>query len=205
MTSDIAILREQFQSIQALRYFCTDVIQYLSELGIPIIYALKIPVNELASPNISCIDLIKYILRQALQIRQKYQTEKSMSLACAPFHGNYSEAEWFQVLEHVLSGINRPVYLLLDLELINRDLIPSQGFSWFSAFRQFFETLSQRQITNCLKVLLITYGSELPFTLSPSEYSEFVLSTVADMTRARRRKPRPHGMSQLRKRFRVRG
>ncbi|KAI0439622.1 hypothetical protein F4803DRAFT_30512 [Xylaria telfairii] len=205
MTSDIAILRGQFQSIQALRYFCTDVIEYLSDLGIPIIYALKIPIDEFASPNISCIDLIKYILRQALQIRQKYQTEKSMSLACAPFHGNYSEAEWFRVLEYVLSGINRPVYLLLDLELINRDLIPSQGFSWFSAFRQFFETLSQRQLTNCLKVLLITHGSELPFTLSPNEYSEFVLSTVADMTRARRRKPRPHGMSQLRKRFKVRG
>ncbi|KAI0543843.1 hypothetical protein F4679DRAFT_567068 [Xylaria curta] len=204
ITSDIAILRGQFQSLQALRYFCTDVIQYLSDLGIPIIYALKISVNELSSPNISCVDLIKYILRQALQIRQRDETEKSMSLACAPFHGNYSETEWFQVLESVLSGINRPVYLVLDLELINRDLIPSEGFSWFLAFRQFFEMLSRRQMPSCLKVLLITYGSELPFTLSPSEYSEFVLSAMADMTRARRRKPRPNGMPILRKKLSTR-
>lgn len=127
-----------------------------------------------------------------------------MSLDCAPFHSNYSEAEWFQVLERVLSEFNKPVYLILDLELANRDLVPPEGFPWLSAFLEFFQRLSERQISTCLKVLLVVYGSELPFTLSQSQYSDFVIPAKVDSARAHQRRPRTSGVTRVQKTFNAR-
>lgn len=185
-----------------MRHFCADVIQYFSGSGTPVIHALKAPQDCWSSPNVSCIDLIKYVVRQALQLRQRRQTEKSISLDCAPFHSNYSEAEWFQVLERVLSEFNKPVYVILDLELVSRDLMPPEGFSWLSAFLDFFQRLSECRISTCLKVLLVVYGPELPFALSQTQYSDFVIPAKVDSAaRARKWKPRTSGATKVHRAF----
>ncbi|KAK7749241.1 hypothetical protein SLS62_008320 [Diatrype stigma] len=202
--SDIAIVKGQFRSRQALRHFCVDVIQQFSDSDTPVIHALKLPQDCLSSPNISCIDLIKYVVRQALQLTQRQQTEVTMSLSCAPFHSNYSEAEWFQVLERVLSEFHhhKPVYLILDLELVNRDLAPSGGFPILTNFLAFFQRLAERQMSSTrLKVLLVVYGSELPFAVSQEQYSDFVIPAKVDSSRARQRMSRGKGAIELRKKF----
>lgn len=200
--SDIVIVKGQFRyRQQALVHFCVDVIQQFSNSETPVIHALKHPQDGLSSPNISCIDLIKYVVRQALQLTQRQQTEGSMSLNCAPFHSNYSEAEWFQVLERVRSEFHTPAYLILDLELVSRDLAPSGGFSWLAAFLEFFRRLAERRMSARLEVLLVTYGSELPFAVPQDQYPKFVIPAKVDSPRARQRKPRANGAIELRKKF----
>ncbi|KAI1125817.1 hypothetical protein F5Y10DRAFT_294315 [Nemania abortiva] len=195
--SDIAIMKGNFQSRQAVRHFCVDIIEYLSGLQIPLIHALRVPQESVSFSNISYIDVLKYIIRQVLQLQQTPQTEKFMSLSCANFHKNHTETEWFQVLELVLSQINGPLYIILDLELVHTDLVPSNTFSWLSAFREFFERLSARSISPCLKVLLITYGPIMPLFLSQREYSEFVITANIDQARRHRRGAHQDGVKRL--------
>ncbi|KAI0117972.1 hypothetical protein GGR51DRAFT_272656 [Nemania sp. FL0031] len=196
-TSAITIVKGNFKSRQAVRHFCVDIIEYLSDLQIPVIHALRLP-QETASPSqVSCIDVLKYIIRQVLQLQKNSQTEKSMSLSCANFYGNHTEIEWFQTLEFVLSQINEPLYIVVDLELVHEDLDPLDTFSWLSAFRGFFQRLSARNISACVKVLLVTYGPRLPLLLSQDEYSEFVITANVDPPRKQRRGARPDGLKRL--------
>jgi hypothetical protein len=147
---------------------------------------MNMPSTDPSSSYISPVDLFKYLIRQALPLRQNTNTEKSMSLSCARFHGNLTEADWFQHLESALADIGRQVYIIIDLELLNRDFGSPVGFPWLSAFLGFFAQMSESRTSHYVKVLLFSYGSELPFTLSSSEYSDFVIHTGVVSTRQRR-------------------
>jgi hypothetical protein len=201
--SDISIIKGNFRSRQALRNFCVEVIEQLRASEVPILLAMNIPQTECSTSNISPIDLLKYLIRQALQFRHSSPTEKSMSLNCAPFHCKLSEAEWFQLLESALADIGRQVYLVVDLELLNRDFGPFDGFPWLSAFLGFFSKLSDRKISHHVKVLLISYGAELPFALSSSEYSEFVIHAKTDVVTAHQRRAGRNGAARHRDQFRL--
>jgi len=201
-TSDVSIIKGSFRSRQAVRNFCVGVIEQIRDAQIPVIWALNIPRIEDQPAEISTIDLLKYITKQAIPLRKKPPTEKSMSLSCAPFHGNLSEADWFQLLESALAEIGRPVYLIIDLELLHRDSAPANGFSWLCAFREFFTQLARRGIDHPVKVLLISYGAGLPFALSSSEQSGFVISTKTDTVTARQRRAGKKGNVKLGDHFR---
>ncbi len=43
-------------------------------------------------------DIIKYLIRQELEYKLNSQTENSMLLSCARFHGSISEDDWFHLL-----------------------------------------------------------------------------------------------------------
>jgi hypothetical protein len=199
--SDISIIKGNFRSRQALRNFCVEAIEQLRASQVPVLLAMNTPQAESPSSNISPIDLLKYLIRQALQLRQSVQTEKSMSLSCATFDGNHSEADWFHLLESALADIGRQVYLIVDLELLNRDFGPPDGFPWLSAFLSFFAQLSDRRNSHNVKVLLISYGAELPFTLSNSEYSSFVIHAKTEAVIARQRRTRNTATIKLRDQF----
>ncbi|PVH76180.1 hypothetical protein DL98DRAFT_641965 [Cadophora sp. DSE1049] len=163
--SDIAIVKGNFRSRHALRNSCVEIIEQLQASQVPVILAMNIPQAESDSSNISPIDLIKYLIRQALSLRQNIQTEKSMSLSCAPFHGDHSEEEWFRLLQSALIDIGRQVYLIVDLELLNREFCPRDGFPWLSAFLDFFAQLSNCKGAPLAKVLL--YHSTQAMLLTP--------------------------------------
>ncbi|KAI0871173.1 hypothetical protein GGS24DRAFT_472605 [Hypoxylon argillaceum] len=127
-----------------------------------------------------------------------------MSLSCANFHGNYTEAEWFQVLELILSHCKGPLYIILDFELVHIDLAPFNSFSWLSAFRDFFQKLSARNTSTCLKVLLVAYGPALPFFLYQDEYSEFVIPASLDSTSRHRHRTQLDDMKRLRRQIKER-
>ncbi|KAI0892763.1 hypothetical protein F4806DRAFT_478076 [Annulohypoxylon nitens] len=203
-SSAIVLVKGTFRSRQPLRDFCFDIIKQLHEAGIHVLLAVKIPLQEPDHPIVTCADILKYLVRQALQITQSIQTESSMSLTCARLHESLTDAQWFQILEAVLCNISGQVYLVIDLELLNRDFGQPQGFSWLQAFLDFFARLSERKASHRVKVLLLSYGSDFPFALSNEDFASFVVRTKANGNSAQQRKERRLGELNSKGRFRVR-
>ncbi|KAI1496447.1 hypothetical protein F5X99DRAFT_72715 [Biscogniauxia marginata] len=194
--SDICIIMGNFQSRFSLRNFCVDVIEQLNSSQVPVLLALRVTQENSPSTAISSVDLLAYLVRQALHVSQSIQTEKSMSLSCARVHSARSEKEWFQNLEAVLSAIGRQIYLVIDLEMLDRDLCSLDSFSWLSSFLDFFTKLNEHCMTTRVKVLLISYGPELPFRLSNNQYSEFVIPAKTEVVTVRQQKARRRLASQ---------
>ena len=185
--STLSIILGNFHARFVMRNICVDVIEQLQEAEVPVLFALKIPQENDAPTNLSSHDLLKYIVRQALQVRQKRESEKSMALRCATFNSASTDSEWFQVLAAVLAEIETCIYIVIDLEMLDRNVESTDGFSWAQAFESFFTKLRNRGLSTKLKVLLVSYGS-LPFQLSPAEHSKFVISAKTRLTTARQRK-----------------
>lgn len=127
-SSAITLVQANFRCRQAIRSFCWDLVQQLRASQIWILFAIKIPLQDTDTALVTCTDVLKYLIRQALQITQSLQTESSMSLTCTRFNSDLGEDELFQVLEAVLSGIPGSVYIFVDLELPSRDLTVPDGF-----------------------------------------------------------------------------
>ncbi|KAK8038644.1 hypothetical protein PG993_007055 [Apiospora rasikravindrae] len=205
-SSAITIVRANFRCRQAIRSFCWDLVQQLRAAKIWILFAIKIPLQDTGSALVTCTDVLKYLIQQALQINQNLQTEGSMSLTCTRFHQGLNEDGLFQVLEAVLSDIPGLVYIFVDLELPSRDLAVPDGFSWLRAFLGFFERLAQRKPAHQVKIMLLSYSSDLPFSLSDEEMANFVLRAKADGQSAQQRRRRKGaGNTKQSGRFRIRG
>lgn len=185
--SALSIILGNFHSRFFMRNLCVDIIDQLRNAHVPVLLAMKGPQENAASTNISSNDLLKYLVRQALHTRNKLQTEKSMAVKCATFHSACTETGWFQLLEAVVADIESHVYIVVDLELLDRNLLPVGGFSWASAFENFFNKLVDRGLSTKVKVLLVSYGS-LPFKLSDADRSNFVIPAKTQLTTARQRK-----------------
>ncbi|ETS84851.1 hypothetical protein PFICI_02876 [Pestalotiopsis fici W106-1] len=204
--SAMILVKGNFHSRQPLRYFCFDIIKQLRDAGIHALLAIKIPVQDPQQAIVTCADILRYLIRQGLQITQNLQTESSMSLTCTRIHGNLAEGQLFQILESILCDVSEQVYLVVDLELLNQDFTHPQGFSWLEAFLGFFERLSARKPTHRVKVMLLNYGSDFPFALSSEDFAKFVLrakagsNVVAQQQAWRSGQPRSRGSFRLRPR-----
>ncbi|KAI3393999.1 hypothetical protein diail_3315 [Diaporthe ilicicola] len=186
--SDISIVKGDFRSRQALRCFSVDVIEQLRQKQIPVLFALGTSQEGAAAKSMSNEDLLKYLIRQVLELRRRAQTEKSMSLNAAAYSGSLSEQDLFSLLRQLLSGLSGSVYFVVDLELLNRDPSSSSGFHWLSAFLGLFKTFTERGVQLTVKVLLVSYSPELPFETSRDDYSGFIIPAKKTTLTARRRK-----------------
>lgn len=191
--SDISIVKGDFRSRHALRCFSVDVIEQLRLQQIPVLFALGTSQEGAASKSMSNEDLLKYLVRQVLDLRRSGQTEKSMSLNASAFSGNLSEQEWFSLLQHLLSGLSGNVYVVVDLDLLNRNFNSPSSFHWLSAFLGLFKSVTERGGQLTIKVLLVSYSSELPFDTTRDEYSGFIVPARKTKLAAQRRKGRAGG------------
>lgn len=191
--SDISVLKGDFRSRHALRCFSVDVIEQLRLKQIPVLFALGTSQEGAAAKSLSNEDLLKYLVRQALDLRRRGQTEKSMSLNAAAFSGNLTEQEWFSLLQHLLSGISGNVYFVVDLELLNRNFSSPSGFDWLSAFLGLFKSIAERGDQLTIKVLLVSYSPELPFETSRDGRSGFIVPARKTKLTAHRRKGKAIG------------
>ncbi|KAI0523917.1 hypothetical protein F5B22DRAFT_592503 [Xylaria bambusicola] len=194
-TSDLLIVRGSPQARFSLRNFCVDVIEQLRSSHLPVLFALKVSqgvTEDTPSISVSWADVLKYLLRQALQETHGKQTEKSMSLSCARVHSARSDLEWFQNLEAALSAFEKQVYIVIDLEILDRNLEESNGFSWLPSFLSLFGKLAERRSTTRIKVLLITYGHEICSPMSSNEQSKFMIQARTDIVTVRQQKLRRH-------------
>lgn len=191
--SDVSIVKGDFRSRHALRCFSVNVIEQLRVKQIPVLFALGTSQEGAAAKSLSNEDLLKYLVRQALDLRRRGQSEKSMSLSAAAFSGNLSEHEWFSLLQHLLSGLSGTVYFVVDLELLSRNFSSPSGFHWLSAFLRLFKSVAGKGAQLAIKVLLVSYSSELPFEASREEYSGFMVPAKKTKLTAQRRKGRVMG------------
>jgi hypothetical protein len=157
-----------------MRNLCVDIIEQLNNAQVPTLLALKMPKSG-SSIQISTIDLLRYLVRQALQTGRDLRTEKPMSLTCATIHQATTEIEWFQVLEAALADIGSHVYIIVDLDVLDKNFCPNDGFSWVHAFQRAFEALHQRGSSTKLKVLLVGCGAP-KHQLSAAEHATYVIS-----------------------------
>lgn len=186
--SDISIVKGDFRSRHALKCFSVDVIEQLRLKQVPAIFALGASQEGAAAKSMSTEDLLKYLVRQLLDLRRTGQTEKSMSLSAAALSGNLSQKEWFSLLEYLLSGLSGNVYFVVDLELLNRSFNSPSGFHWLSAFLGLFKSIAERGGQLTIKVLLVSYSPELPFETSTDEHSGFTITARKTKLAAQRRK-----------------
>ncbi|KAK6840941.1 hypothetical protein PG987_001801 [Apiospora arundinis] len=204
-SSAVTLIRANFRCRQAIRFFCRDIVQQLQAVNIAVLFAMKIPHQDAESGLVTCTDVLRYLIRQALQITQNLQTESSMSLTCARFHANLDEQGLFQMLEAIVSDIPGSLYILVDLELVSRDLNVPDGFPWLRAFLGLFDRLAQRKPTHKVKVMLLSYSTELPFNISTQDVTDFVLRVKSDgRTAKQRRERRCAGNKKQRGGFKIR-
>jgi hypothetical protein len=104
------------------------------------------------------------------------------------------------MLETVLEGVPGTVYVIIELEIVHRDLAGSEGagFSLFAAFAGFFAGLGGggRGLKNRVKVLLVTHSPENPLYASTELSPEVVLPVRAMPTSVRRRAGRGGGQGR---------
>lgn len=149
-------MKGNFATRQVLQDFCVDVIEHLRSSNIPTLWALK----KVATPNneqtqFSIMDLLKYLIVQALKLNESLKTEKTMAWRCAQFQRATSAAELFQLLLVALEGLGRQTYLVIDMETIEESLQSLDGFNIVSAFLQSFNASQSPKIR--LKTIIIRY------------------------------------------------
>ncbi|KAK0639832.1 hypothetical protein B0T16DRAFT_248703 [Cercophora newfieldiana] len=204
--SSVLVVKGNPQSRFALRDFCVDVTSSLNTTKTPYLLALRVPAGGKQGENISTVELLKYLTRQALQLRGSESssktaalpTEKSMALSCAQFHSAVSEREWFQLLEAVMEDITGTVYVIIELEIVHRNFggDPDAGFSLFAAFAEFFMGLERRGLKSRVKVLLVTSSPESPLYAAEELSPEVVLPVKAMPVSVRRRAGRGGGQGR---------
>lgn len=194
--SALSIVSANFQSRFIMRDLCIDIVDQLKEAQIPYLLAMKVPHSDGTATTVSASDLLRYLVKQAINIGKNSQSEKSMALSCAMFNDASTEVEWFRLLEAVLAEIDGMIYIIVDLELLDKDA-DSSDFSWASAFEHFFTSLAMRGLSTKIKVLLVSYGSH-HLQMSASERAQFVVPAKTDIVTARQRKagrgPQPQQM-----------
>lgn len=191
--SDISIVKGDFRSRHALRCFSVNVIEQLRLKQVPVLFALGTSQEGAAARSMSIEDLLKYLVGQVLDLRRSNRTEKSMSLSAAAFSGNLSEQEWFSLLQSLLSGLSGNLYFVVDLELLNREFNSPSGFHWLSAFLGLFRSIAEQGAQLTIKVLMVSYSSDLPFDTSREEYSGFIVPAKKTKLAAQKRKGRSMG------------
>lgn len=201
-TSDISIVKGPFKARQALRYFCVDVIEQLQLNKIPVIWALGTSQKGAAAHSMTNTQVLKYIIQQLLKLCRITQTEKSLSLSTAAFFSDLSYKECFALVESFLLKLSGYIYLVIDLELLQR-LDKDSDFDWLSSFKELFAKLNDPHAGSLpiVKVLLMAYSSQLPFPLSPAEASESLISTQRLVARAKNRKVQTIGPRSRKTRF----
>ncbi|KAL3605321.1 hypothetical protein FPOAC2_00264 [Fusarium poae] len=191
--SRVAIVKGGLRARHASRKFCVNIIQQLQSKNIPVVWALRGPQNDSQDGRASSTDLFKHLILQAFKLSQDHTTESTMSLQCAKFHRANVEQDWLQLLGSALLRARTQIYVVIDLAVIDNNLLPSEGFSWWTAFQGLFAEMVKRAPRLQVKVLLI--GNSMSFGASedstiPSDVVIPVKVTQTPIRRRRKMEPR---------------
>lgn len=181
--SALAILKGNYGSRVAVRDFCVERIEQLRSANSPVLWALRANGDKETSQNVTSIDLLKYLILQALRRNPSFRTEKAMALSYARFRNAATEKEWFQVLETVLVGMGQ-TYIVIDIGVLDSILEPIADFSWLLAFLDFFQGLRDRGMKAVVKVLFFSYGAIIPPYIAQGDPSDFIIPIKIPAVRA---------------------
>ncbi|KAL7957135.1 hypothetical protein V8C34DRAFT_191020 [Trichoderma compactum] len=161
--SSLVIINGTWKARFHLQSFCAKSITILFDAKCPVIWALKaLNVDRTAADQaqVSTIDLLKYIISQAISTNKSIHTDAALVPRLMAHIDARSEEDWINILASVLQGISR-LYIMIDVEVLSPDLVTLTEDFWPTAFLKMFSKLSARNIGTIVKVALISYGSPL--------------------------------------------
>ncbi|KAK6852030.1 hypothetical protein PG995_012155 [Apiospora arundinis] len=184
-TSSLVAVSGAWKTRFHLQSFCTQAVAMLRDAQIPVIWALKTPIRERgATDAVSSIDLIKYLIAQAIAINKSIHTDAALTPCHKSFVGAQTEDDWVRILGSVLQGIPY-LYIILDIEVVSQNLAGPANDFWLAAFGQIFNELSARGSKTLVRVALVGYGAS-PFRGSVGMSYDDCVVTVG---RARQAQP----------------
>ncbi|KAI0017897.1 hypothetical protein F4780DRAFT_795578 [Xylariomycetidae sp. FL0641] len=144
-----------------LQYFSARSVSVLEEASIPVIWALKPnTIKETTADQVSTIDILKYLISQAVSINKTIQTNAALTPCLSAYRGARSEKDWINILASVLDGIPL-LYIVLDMEVLSQSLEMTTKDFWPGALLEMFSGLAARNIKTVVRVALVSYGSPL--------------------------------------------
>lgn len=191
----LIIIRGGFRSRFQVKDVATNLVQLLQEAGLPVIWALKTIDEDPDNPNQPTVmELLKYLVSQALRLPQTHPKESVMSNACAKFKRATTESEWISILASSLAGIPE-VFIVFDVEVLNFANAGLEADFWPSAFNRMFDELASRGCKTRLRVFLVSYGSTVSGVDSVGNISRnwtgTVRAPIESQRRGRRTRARP--------------
>ncbi|TVY33898.1 hypothetical protein LSUB1_G007503, partial [Lachnellula subtilissima] len=160
--SELVILQGTRRLRFEIKDFCSGSITLLRQKQTPVIWALKaIESHETPGNMTSTIDLLKYLISQALGLNRAIHTDAAVTPRLKSYWEAQTESDWFKVLASVLEGIAL-IYIIIDVELLHPSLPAiTEGFNWPASFHSLFAGFIERNIKTILKVALVGYGSPI--------------------------------------------
>ncbi|OPB41405.1 hypothetical protein A0O28_0081240 [Trichoderma guizhouense] len=161
--SSLVIINGTWKTRLDLQSFCAESIAILLDAKCPVIWALKaLNVDKTVADQaqVSTIDLLKYIISQAVSVNKTIHTDAALIPRLMAHIDAKSEKDWINILASVLQGIPR-LYIIIDVEVLGRNLGTLAKDFWPTAFLKMFSELSARNIGTIVKVALVSYGSPL--------------------------------------------
>ena len=159
-----------------LQAFCAQSVAMLRDTEIPVIWALKSIVCEGRTVDaVSSIDLIKYLISQAIAVNKSMHIDASLTPCLNSYIGARTENEWLMILASVLHGIPC-LYIILDVEVLSQSLAgPTKDF-WPSAFLRIFAELSARGSSTVIRAAVVSYGSPMRNNPSGPDYKDCIVT-----------------------------
>ncbi|KAK4061555.1 uncharacterized protein Triagg1_10264 [Trichoderma aggressivum f. europaeum] len=161
--SSLVIINGTWKTRFHLQSFCAKSIAILFDAKCPVIWALKalnIDKTTADQAQVSTIDLLKYIISQAISVNKSIHTDAALVPRLMAHIDAKSENDWINILASVLQGISH-LYIMIDVEVLSQNLGTLTEDFWPTAFLKMFSELSARNIGTVVKVALISYGSPL--------------------------------------------
>lgn len=161
--SSLVIINGTWKTRLDLQNFCAESIAILLDAKCPVIWVLKaLNVDRTATDQaqVSTIDLLKYIISQAILVNKNIHTDAALIPRLMAYLDAKSEDDLMNILASILQGIPR-LYIIIDVEVLGQNLGTLTEDFWPAAFLRMFSELSTRSIGTIVKVVLISYGSPL--------------------------------------------
>jgi hypothetical protein len=186
--SSVAAVTGDLRAQAAMRNFALTVIEDLQSNNVCTLWALQPPGVSAKASGISVVDLLKHLVAQALRFQQERATERDMAHNYAHMRSLATEKEWFQLLGSTLAQTGCQVYIVIDLFILDRRLLPSAGVSWFDEFGQLFAQLRGTVPNFQAKVLLLSGIGALGADAASGPASNMVVPVKVEPMPVRRRK-----------------
>jgi hypothetical protein len=168
--SRLVFVQGSAQAQSTIREFSLCVIDQLREGKVPVLWALTGAQARPATRRASPIDIMKHLIKQAMQLSKQTPMESTMSRICTQFRTLSTEREWVQMLGSVLKSVVPQCYITVDLSMLDGGLgSMGKGFSWFRAFQELFADLAMGSPQVQVKVLLLLHRPRLELEAAGSD------------------------------------
>ena len=206
-SSSLIMVKGTFKTRFQIKDFCTNMVELLRSSQIPVVWVLK-TIDVAAGQEISTVDLLKCLVSQVLRLNQSLQTDFAISNRLRMFLNATKEKDWFSLLGSVLEKLPR-LYIVIDIEILSASLASlTKGFSWPSAFLDLFQGLLDRGLKTVVKVVLVSYGSQVFLQSTREDIRDVVVSvgsSIAGRKSLGKKTPWPSRRNGLPNRIRVQG